>query len=75
MLNGDFSVLSIVKIALDITIIWYVLYKLLMLIRGTKAIQLLNGIFVVIAIYLLSVVLDLSTVRALMSQVIVWGGL
>ncbi len=73
MLNGDFSVLSIVKIALDITIIWYVLYKLLMLIRGTKAIQLLNGIFVVIAIYLLSVVLDLSTVRALMSQVIVWG--
>ncbi len=75
MLNGDLNLLDIVKIIADIAIVWYVLYKLLMLIRGTKAIQLLKGIFVVIIIYLVSVLFDLSTVRMIIWQVIMWGPL
>lgn len=75
MLSGNFDFLDILKIVLDIAIVWYVLYKLLMLIRGTKAIQLLKGIFVVIFIYLISVFLDLSTVRIIIWQVIMWGPL
>lgn len=74
MLNGDWNLLDLLKVAVDITIVWYVLYKLLMLIRGTKAIQLLKGIFVVILIYLASVLFELSTVRILIWQVIMWGG-
>ncbi|WP_163538736.1 diadenylate cyclase CdaA [Gracilibacillus sp. YIM 98692] len=73
--NWDWSFLSILKVVVDITIVWYVLYKLLMLIRGTKAIQLLKGIFVVITIYFISVVLELSTVRMIIWQVIMWGPL
>ncbi|WP_208585726.1 diadenylate cyclase CdaA [Gracilibacillus suaedae] len=75
MLNSDLNLLDIVKIIADIAIVWYVLYKLLMLIRGTKAIQLLKGIFVVIIIYLASVLFDLSTVRMIIWQVIMWGPL
>lgn len=75
MLNADWDFLDILKIVLDIAIVWYVLYKLLMLIRGTKAIQLLKGIFVVILIYIMSVLLDLSTVRMIIWQVIMWGPL
>ncbi len=75
MFEWDWNFLSILRITVDIGVVWYVLYKLLMLIRGTKAIQLLKGIFVVIAIYLLSVILDLITVRMLIWQVIMWGPL
>ncbi|RCW73279.1 diadenylate cyclase CdaA [Saliterribacillus persicus] len=75
MFEWDWNFLSILRITVDIGVVWYVLYKLLMLIRGTKAIQLLKGIFVVIAIYLLSVILDLMTVRMLIWQVIMWGPL
>ncbi|UOQ49364.1 diadenylate cyclase CdaA [Gracilibacillus caseinilyticus] len=75
MFNGDWNLLDIVKVILDISIVWYVLYKLLMLIRGTKAIQLLKGIFVVIGLYLASVLLDLTTVRIIIWQVIMWGPL
>ncbi|WP_058306017.1 diadenylate cyclase CdaA [Gracilibacillus massiliensis] len=75
MLNGDWNLLDLLKIVVDITIVWYVLYKLLMLIRGTKAIQLLKGIFVVITLYLASVLFELSTVRMIIWQVIMWGPL
>ncbi|ENH98067.1 hypothetical protein J416_02449 [Gracilibacillus halophilus YIM-C55.5] len=75
MINGEWNFLNILLIIVDIGIVWYVLYKLLMLIRGTKAIQLLKGIFVVIFIYFLSVLLDLSTVRMIIWQVIMWGPL
>lgn len=75
MFSGDWNILDIIKIFIDIAIIWYILYKILMLIRGTKAIQLLKGIFVVILIYFLSVFLELHTVRMLFWQVIMWGPL
>ncbi|MFC4402295.1 diadenylate cyclase CdaA [Gracilibacillus xinjiangensis] len=75
MFNWEWSFLNILKIVVDIGIVWYVLYKLLMLIRGTKAIQLLKGIFVVISVYLISVLFELATVRILMWQVIMWGPL
>ncbi|MFC4386192.1 diadenylate cyclase CdaA [Gracilibacillus marinus] len=75
MFSSDLTLLEILKIFVDIAIVWYVLYKLLMLIRGTKAIQLLKGIFVVIFFYLISVMLDLATVRMIIWQVIMWGPL
>ncbi|WP_186578125.1 diadenylate cyclase CdaA [Aquibacillus kalidii] len=75
MLDGELNVLNLLRIGVDIALVWYTLYKLLMLIRGTKAIQLLKGIFVILGIYLLSTVLNLVTVQKLISQVIVWGPL
>ncbi|WP_275115407.1 diadenylate cyclase CdaA [Vagococcus coleopterorum] len=58
---------------LDILVVWFVLYKLFNLLRGTKAVQLLKGIAVIIIVRLLSRVLGLNTVSWLMDQVITYG--
>lgn len=73
MLDGGFDLIQLLRIGVDIALVWYVLYKLIMLIRGTKAIQLLKGIAVVLAVWLLSIVLDLQTVQWITSQAIDWG--
>ena len=35
---------------LDIAVVWYAIYKLMMLLRGTKAVQLFKGVLVIIVI-------------------------
>ncbi|GGN65656.1 MULTISPECIES: diadenylate cyclase CdaA [Oceanobacillus] len=73
MLDGGFDLLTILRITVDIALIWYVLYKLMMLVRGTKAVQLLKGIAVILAIWLLSIAFNLQTVRYFSNQFIQWG--
>ena len=51
---------------LDVAVVWYAIYKLMMLLRGTKAVQLL-------AVFYLSWYIGLSTVSWIMDQVINWG--
>lgn len=73
MLDGGFDLLQLLRIGVDIALVWYILYKLIMLIRGTKAIQLLKGIAVVLAVWLLSIVLELQTIQWITNQAIRWG--
>src|SRR5699024_808654 len=68
-----FDVLNVIRIVVDVTLVWYVLYKLIMLIRGTKAIQLLKGIVVVLAVRMASLIFDLQTLKWLTHQAILWG--
>lgn len=58
---------------LDILVVWYLIYKLIMLIRGTKAIQLLKGITIILVIRIVSGWVGLNTVSWLMNQVITYG--
>ncbi|AMV62535.1 Diadenylate cyclase spyDAC [Pediococcus damnosus] len=58
---------------IDILVVWFVIYELIMLVRGTKAVQLFRGIIVIILIKVISVLLGLSTVSWIMDQVINWG--
>lgn len=58
---------------LDVVVVWYAIYKLMMLLRGTKAVQLFKGIVVIVIIKLLSWYIGLSTVSWIMDQVINWG--
>src|SRR5690625_2083209 len=44
-----------------------------MVIRGTKAIQLLKGIGIVIVVWILSIAFNLQTIQWLTNQVIIWG--
>lgn len=67
------DVLNVVRIVVDITLVWYVLYKLIMLIRGTKAIQLLKGIVIVLGVRMASLIFDLQTLKWLTGQAILWG--
>ncbi|KGX90508.1 membrane protein [Pontibacillus halophilus JSM 076056 = DSM 19796] len=73
MLDGGADVLKYIRIIADIALVWFVLYKLIMLIRGTKAVQLLKGIFVVLGIWVISYFLQLNTLNWLMSQAMTWG--
>lgn len=58
---------------IDILVVWFFVYKLITLLKGTKAIQLLKGIAVIIVIKMISFLLNLETVDWLMDQVISWG--
>lgn len=73
MLDGGFELLDLLRLGIDIALVWYVIYKLMMLIRGTKAIQLLKGIAVVLLVWAISKVLDLHTLLWLTNQAIIWG--
>ncbi len=57
----------------DILVVWYFLYKVLSMLRGTKAVQLLKGIVIIFGIKLISWALNLHTVSYLMDQLINWG--
>lgn len=73
MALGDFPVLQYLGDIIDILIVWYVIYKLIMVIRGTKAVQLLKGITVVYVVRILSQYLGLNTLQELMDQALTWG--
>ncbi|GEP19002.1 diadenylate cyclase CdaA [Pediococcus argentinicus] len=57
---------------IDILVVWFVFYELIMLLRGTKAVQLFRGIVVIALIRVVSWYFGLSTVSWLMDQVINW---
>ncbi|WP_397536542.1 diadenylate cyclase CdaA [Rummeliibacillus pycnus] len=58
---------------IDILLVWLVFYNILTLIRGTKAVQLLKGIFVIVIIRIITVYLGLTTLGWMTQQVIEFG--
>ncbi|CCQ94400.1 putative enzyme with DAC domain protein [[Clostridium] ultunense Esp] len=52
----------------DIALVSIVIYNLILLVRGTRAVQLLKGIMVIVAVWLLSSLFKLDTLQWLMSQ-------
>ena len=70
---SNLSFMDYVVNLIDILLVWFVIYKLLVVIRGTKAIQLLKGIFVIVIVKSLTSLLGLNTLGWLMQQVMNWG--
>lgn len=58
---------------IDILVIWFLIYELLLLIRGTRAVQLFRGILVIVLVKAVSWYVGLSTVSWVMDQIINWG--
>lgn len=69
----DFSILKLLANTVDILLVWFVIYKLIMIVRGTKAVQLLKGIFVIIIVKVISDKFHLQTLGWMMQQVLLWG--
>lgn len=61
------------SIALDILIIWYLVYRLIMLIRGTKAVQLAKGIVFIFIVRIIAVLLQLHAVTYIVDQIVSWA--
>ncbi|MDP4086117.1 MAG: diadenylate cyclase CdaA [Bacillota bacterium] len=70
---ADVGFLKYLSSVVDILLVWYVIYKLMMVIRGTKAVQLLKGIFVILLVRVVSEYLGLRTLSWMMQQAITWG--
>ncbi|WP_110926526.1 diadenylate cyclase CdaA [Bacillus massiliglaciei] len=70
---SNFDFWDYVVSTIDILLVWFLVYKLLVIIRGTKAIQLIKGIFVIVLVKALSTLLGFNTLGWLTQQVIDWG--
>lgn len=62
-----------IKDVVDILIVSYVIYKFILLVRGTRAIQLMKGIIIVVAIWAASTAFKLNTLQWMMSQMFTFG--
>lgn len=69
----NLNTLKVITGILDLLIVWYVLYLVINAIKGTKAIQLLKGIFFIVIGRLVSDLLDLTTTTRLFDFVLEWG--
>lgn len=67
--------LAIVRALVDISIVSYLLYKAIMLVKETRAWQLLKGILLIAIAYYISNLLQLKTVEFIMSNVIQLAGI
>jgi len=63
----------LIKDIIDVAIVSYIIYSLFMLVRGTRAVQLLKGIFVLVATWAISTWFDLYTLKWLMNQMFTFG--
>ncbi|EKN70414.1 hypothetical protein BABA_05171 [Neobacillus bataviensis LMG 21833] len=70
---ADFTVWKYLASIVDIVLVWYVIYKLINVIRGTKAVQLLKGILVILLVRVVGGWLGLTTLSFMMQQAINWG--
>ncbi|AFR22397.1 diadenylate cyclase CdaA [Lactobacillus helveticus] len=61
------------SIAIDILIIWYLVYRLIMLIRGTKAVQLAKGIVFIFIVRIIAGLLQLHAVTYIVDQIVSWA--
>lgn len=73
LISSDFLSRDYIINIIDILVVWYLVYKLIMLVKGTKAVQLLKGVAVFIGIRALSEIIGLHTLSWLMNQVIMYG--
>jgi diadenylate cyclase len=69
----DLTPVSVIFNFLDVLLVWYVMYKTLTLIKGTKAVQLLKGIFVIIVAKIATEIFGLNTLDWLLEEIIDWG--
>lgn len=58
---------------IDIAIVWYIIYKLLVYARGTQVMNLLKGVGIFIFAKFLSSTIGLYTIDWLLSQILNWG--
>ncbi|SEN91057.1 diadenylate cyclase [Mesobacillus persicus] len=70
---ADWDLVNYMANIVDILLVWFVIYKAIGYIRGTKAVQLLKGIFVILIIKFISDVFGLNTLGWIMEQAITWG--
>jgi diadenylate cyclase len=62
-----------IKDIADVLIVSYIIYRLIIMVRGTRAVQLLRGIVLLVITWALSTWLNLYTLKWLMNQMFTFG--
>lgn len=61
------------SVVLDVLITWYFIYHLTLLMKGTKAVQLANGIILIMVARVLAGWAQLTTVTFILDQIVSWS--
>jgi diadenylate cyclase len=69
----EFKVMDYITEIIDIALVTFVIYKIITLIRGTRAVQLLKGMMVIVLCWVLSSFFGLQTLSFLMNQALTYG--
>ncbi|HOC99960.1 MAG TPA: diadenylate cyclase CdaA [Myxococcota bacterium] len=66
----DLSKAALISSIVDITIVFYIIYRVMLLIKGTRALQMLIGVFLTLGLYLISndAVLGLTTLHWILEK-------
>lgn len=70
---SELFTLEVLVQVLDLLLVWFIIYKVLLYFRGTQAINLLKGVAIIIGAKFLSSVTGLVTIDWLLGQLISWG--
>ncbi|WP_317636599.1 diadenylate cyclase CdaA [Xylocopilactobacillus apicola] len=70
---SKFFTLSTLTNIIDIIVVWYLFYWLILMIRGTKATQLLRGIAIIVVLKVISWYFNFKTLNFISDQVINWA--
>lgn len=70
---GNVFTLSFWINILDIFVVWFLVYKLIELVRGTRAVQLIRGVALFILIRIVAEFIGLHTLSWIMSHIITYG--
>ena len=64
------NIIVILKVIAEIAILWFCYYVLILYIKGTRTVQVLKGIFIVIVIFFITQWLGLGTITWIMTKLI-----
>lgn len=63
-----YNYIELCKFLIEIAILWFVLYMLLLFIKGTRAVQVLKGIIIIVIIFLITKELRLETINWILTK-------
>ncbi len=63
-----FNIIETGKFLVEIAILWFVFYMLLLFIKGTRALQVLKGIIIIVIIFLVTKELQLQTINLILTK-------
>ena len=70
---GRYLMMLRVRDLLDMAIVGFVFYKILTLMKSTRAASLLKGVLVFLAALMLSTILNMNSINFIMDQLVRWG--
>ena len=64
----DWNFFELLKIVLEISIIWFFIYRLMLFVKGTRVVPLLRGVIVLIVLFTLTNILNLMVINWILTK-------